>query len=141
MKKILIILSLTMLICNYTFSESSLPECEGNDIKGTFKKFKKVRKWTNCQGSFTGPNGANYTGEFYNGKFHGKGTFTAAGRKYVGEWKNHDQHGFGTYTYANGDKYVGEFKKAKYDGQGTYTYSDGRVEKGIYKKGKLITAK
>ena len=105
-----------MLFCNIALSESSLPECEGNNIKEWVKKFTKVRKWTNCYGSFTGPNGATYVGEFYKGKFHGIGTFTANGRKYVGEWKNHNQHGKGTYTYANGDKYEGEFKKGKYDG-------------------------
>jgi len=141
MKKYLLILSLSMLILNNTLAGSLLPECKGNDIKDWVKKFAKVRKWTKCHGSFTGPNGATYVGEFYKGKFHGKGTFTANGRKYIGEWKKHDQHGNGTYTYANGDKYVGEWKKAKYDGQGTYTYSDGTIEKGIFKKGKFIKEK
>ena len=140
MRNFLKVLSVVMLFCNIALSESSLPECEGNNIKAWAKKFAKVRKWTNCYGSFTGPNGATYVGEFYKGKFHGIGTFTANGRKYVGEWKNHNQHGKGTYTYANGDKYVGEWKKAKYHGTGIYTYSDGKVEKGIFRNGKLLKA-
>ena len=138
MKKIFKFLSVVMLFCNIALSESSLPECEDNNIKEWVKKFTKVRKWTNCYGSFTGPNGATYVGEFYKGKFHGMGTFTADGRKYVGEWKNHNQHGLGTYTYANGNKYVGEWKKGKYHGKGTYTYSDGKLEKGIFKNGKFL---
>tara|TARA_B110000263_G_C14989451_1_gene365311 strand:+ start:59 stop:478 length:420 start_codon:yes stop_codon:yes gene_type:complete len=138
MKKYLLILSLSMLIIDHGSANSLLPECKGNDIKAWVKKFTKVRKWTNCHGNFTGPNGAKYVGEFYKGKFHGKGTYTANGRKYVGEWKNHDQHGSGTYKYGNGDKYVGEWKKGKYHGQGIYTYSDGTIEKGTFKKGKFI---
>ena len=31
----------------------ALPECEGNDIEGAFKKFSKVRKGTNCHGNFS----------------------------------------------------------------------------------------
>ena len=164
MKKLFLYIFLITIIPNTAFSESSLPECEGNDkniSSFSVAYFNKVRKWTNCQGIVVGPKGEKYVGEFYNGNFHGHGTFSHKGRKYVGQYKKHKKHGQGTYAYANGDKYVGGWKKAKYDGQGTYTYAngdkyigtwkkgvrhgkgifisvDGKVEKGTWKKNKLV---
>jgi len=147
MKKVFLYTFLVLMSCNTAWSQSSLPECEGNDkniSSFSYKHFKKVRSWTNCYGTSVGQKGEKYVGEFYEGVFHGKGTFTHNGRKYVGEYKKHKRHGQGTYTYANGDKYVGEWKKNKYnapddsrerDGQGTYTYSDGRTYVGTWKKG------
>ena len=80
------------MISNISFSESSLPECEGNDKNiSTFsvKYFMNYRKWTNCYGTAIGPNGEIYVGEFYKGKFHGNGMFKHEGRKYVGQYKKH----------------------------------------------------
>ena len=132
------------MICNIALSQSSLPECEGNDKNiSSFSvgHFNKVRKWTNCQGTTVGPKGEKYVGEFYKGKFHGYGTFSHAGRKYVGQYENHKKHGQGTYAYANGDKYVGEWKKGLRHGKGTFTDANGEVEEGIWKKGKLVKTK
>ena len=84
-----------MMICNIASSESSLPECEGNDKNiSTFSygHFNKVRKWTNCHGTTIGPDGQIYVGEFYKGNFHGHGIYTQAGRKYVGQYKKHKRH-------------------------------------------------
>ena len=167
MKKLSSYVFLVLMLHNIALSQSSLPECEGNNkniSSFSLAHFKKARKWTNCQGTAVGPSGEKYIGEFYKGKFHGHGTFIHAGRKYVGQYKNHKKHGQGTYKYANGDEYVGEWKKAKYDGHGTYKYTNGdkyvgtwkkgvrhgngiftdtngRVEKGIWKKDKLIKQK
>ena len=149
MKKFLGILVLGLLWCNIALSQSSLPECEGNDSnlsKFSLKHFSKIRKWTNCHGTGIGPKGAKYVGEFYKGKFHGQGTFTKSGkkgtfRKYVGQYKNHKRHGQGTYIYANGDKYVGEWKKGLRNGKGTFTHSGGKIEEGIWKKDKLVAPK
>jgi len=118
-------------------TQSSLPECKGNDIKNPLKKFLKTKKWTNCHGTFLDLKGVTvYSGEFYKGDSHGYGTFNYAGRKYVGQWKNGKQHGQGTYTYVNGDKYVGEWKKGKYYGKGIYTYANGDKYVGEWKKTK-----
>ena len=106
MKKFSLYFFVTLIFCNTSFSQSSLPECEGNDnniSEFSMKHFEIVRKWTNCHGIAIGPKGAKYIGEFYKGKFHGLGTFMKDGRKYVGEYRNHKRHGEGTYTYANGD--------------------------------------
>ena len=145
MKKFLGNLILGPLTCNITLAQSSLPECEGNDIKNPLKKFAVAKKWTNCHGTMLTLKGkSGYVGEYYEGQPHGQGTFTYAGRKYVGEWKRGKQHGQGTYTYPNGDKYVGEWKKRKYNkpdngrarnGMGTYTYANGDKYVGKWKKG------
>jgi len=48
---------------------------------------------------------ATYTGEYRDGKRHGKGTMIYPdGSKYVGEWKDGLRHGHGLYIYPNGDK-------------------------------------
>jgi len=139
MKKITLCVFLVLMFCNSSLSQSLLPECEGNNIdvtKFTAEKFRKVRKWTNCHGFFTGPKGGTYEGEFFNGKFHGEGTFIKDGRKYVGQWKKHKKHGYGTYIYANGDKYVGEWISNKYFDNGTYIYANGDKYIGEWKKKK-----
>ena len=138
MKRLTLYTFLLIMFYNIAFAQSSLPECEGNDrdiSEFSYKHFMMVKKWTSCQGTWLGPKGEKYVGEFYKGKFHGKGTFAHAGRKYVGQYENHKKHGKGTYVYANGDKYVGEWKKAKYDGEGTYTYANGDKYVGGWKKG------
>ena len=118
MKFFLIISVLSLMFWNIALSQSTLPECEGNNkniFKFSTKHFLKVRKWTSCYGSTIGPKGEKYTGEFLDGNFHGNGVFVGGnGRKYVGGYKNHKRHGQGEYTYINGDKYIGEWKKHKY---------------------------
>ena len=142
MKKVSQYVFLLLVVCNIALSQSSLPECEGNDSnlsKTSLKHFSKIKKWTNCHGTAIGPKGAKYVGEFYKGKFHGQGIFSQSGRKYVGQYKNHKRHGQGTYIYANGDKYVGEWKNHKYFGQGTYIYANGDKYIGEWKKKKYNT--
>src|SRR5271157_3903855 len=81
----------------------------------------------NGEGTATRSDGAQYIGQWKDGKRHGQGTFTYAdGRKYVGEWKNGKKDGQGTLTFVEGDKYIGQFKDDNYYGQGTYTFADGR---------------
>ena len=53
-----------------------------------------------------------YEGEYKNGKFDGKGSFTFSdGRRYEGQFKNGEKHGKGTFTFPDGRKYVGEWEK------------------------------
>ena len=145
MKKFPLYIFIVLMFYNIVLAQSSLPECEGNDIKNPLKKFVKAKKWTNCHGTLLNLKGRpGYVGEFHKGQPHGQGTFTHAGRKYVGQWKYGKQHGQGTYTYPNGDKYVGEWKKGKYNkpdnqrernGMGTYIYANGDKYVGEWKKG------
>jgi hypothetical protein len=136
-----LVLGFVLFNYNVAMSQSSLPECEGNNkniSKYSRKHFDKMKKWTNCHGTAMGPKGQKYIGEFYKGKFHGQGIFRNEGREYVGQYKNHKRHGQGTYTYANGEKYVGGWKKHKYYGKGTYTYSNGDKYIGKWKKDKYF---
>ena len=137
MKKLTLYVFLFLSFFNMALTQSSLPECKGNDIKNPLKKFLKTKKWSNCHGTLLDlKKRPGYVGEFYKGQPHGQGTFTHAGRKYVGQWKYGKQHGQGTYTYPNGDKYVGEWKKGKYYGKGTYIYFNGDKYVGEWKKSK-----
>ena len=108
MKKVIAILVLGLLVCNIASTESSLPECKGDDH----------RQWTDCQGTYT--------------------YMTEGEDKYIGELKDGWEHGQGTFTLADGSKYVGEFKNDLIHGYGTATNFDGRTVKGIFKDGKLF---
>ena len=44
-----------------------------------------------------------YSGEYKNGKCHGKGKYMTPFQTYDGEWENHKKHGFGTEMYIAGD--------------------------------------
>ncbi|MBL94348.1 MAG: hypothetical protein CMF70_03495 [Magnetovibrio sp.] len=46
--------------------EKPLPQCQGIYDEAT---------WTKCFGTYIYPNGATYTGEWLNGKRHGKGVY------------------------------------------------------------------
>lgn len=53
-------------------------------------------------------NSGVYEGEFKNGKFDGKGSFTYADhRKYIGDWKNGIIEGKGIFSWPDGNKYEG----------------------------------
>ena len=52
-------------------------------------------------------NGRRYTGEFVQGKRHGKGEMTFPnGDKYTGDWNEGRRTGHGLYLFANGNRYV-----------------------------------
>lgn len=92
----------------------------------------------NGPGIYAWPNGANYTGNFLNGKFHGQGTYSwADGKKYTGGFKNDKRNGLGTYTWPNGSSYSGEWEDGKKNGYGIYTFPDGRKSIGIWENGTL----
>ena len=125
MKKFLGILVLGLLWCNSSFA---LPKCEGDDPK----------KWTNCEGSFDYKIN-KYSGEYKDGKRHGKGTsILPDGSKLVGEFKDDQPHGHGTMTLPNGVKYIGQWKDGIPNGQGTLTIPDGEKYVGEWKDGLLI---
>ena len=107
--------------------QSKLPPCQGT----------ATENWTVCFGTFTFAGGANYVGEYKDGKRNGRGAYTfASGEKYVGEFKDGEYHGQGTHTFLNGNKYVGEFKDDKRNGQGTYTFANGNKYVGGFRDGK-----
>ena len=86
MKNLLSCVFIVLIFSKISHAQSLLPECEGNNkniLEFSTKHFKKVRKWTDCQGTTVSPRGDRYIGDFKDGKFHGQGVF----------------------IYSNGDKY------------------------------------
>jgi hypothetical protein len=82
------------------------------------------------------PNG-EYTGEFLNGKEHGKGILvTSTGYRYEGEFKDGQKNGRGNCIWPNGNKYDGEFNNGVKDGKGKFYYLGGKVYDGFWKRDK-----
>ena len=85
--------------------------------------------------------GQKYVGQFSNGLFNGKGTYTwPSGQKFIGNYLNGKSNGQGTLTLADGRRYVGNFVDGRYSGQGTfYDSKGGIVHQGLWQDGKPIT--
>ena len=80
----------------------ALPNCPSDQTK----------RYHNCFGTYTWPNGEKYVGEWENGERHGYGKFSYFdGDVYVGEWRLGQHHGHGSLTRADGTKSIGEWKK------------------------------
>ena len=91
------------------------------------------KRYHNCYGTYTWPDGNKYVGEFKEDKRNGQGTFTFLnGSKYVGEFKDGKMQGQGTYTWVDGNKYVGNMMDNKLYGQGTYTFANGDTYAGSF---------
>jgi len=100
---------------------------------------------------------ARYVGEFFNGLYHGEGTFewpdrahvyrgqwqfgemsgkgtltTSTGSVYSGEFHAGNMEGRGSMTFITNDQYVGEFKESMFNGLGTYMWSCGTVLVGVF---------
>ena len=88
----------------------------------------------NGKGTFTYSDGATYRGEFLNGKESGMGEFNCweHGSNYKGEFRNGEKHGFGVYQYPDGVIYEGFWKLGKRHGEGTLKYVDGKIKNGNF---------
>jgi hypothetical protein len=111
MRKLILILFL--ISTSYVFAQSKLPRCQGSDLI----------KYNNCFGEHEIHYG--YTGGVY--KLD----------KYVGEFKEGEYHGKGTFTWTSGYKYVGEYREGKKHGQGTFSDVNG-MYKGTWKDGTFV---
>lgn len=106
--------------------QSSLPPCPATS------QFS----WSHCFGTHE-ERGAKYVGEFRDGRYHGRGTYTLpGGTKYIGEFQVGKYHGQGTYTRPGGTTYVGEFQDGRYHGQGSLTSSAGERYIGEFRHDK-----
>ena len=108
--------------------KSSLPTCKGNTLK----------KWTNCLGTLHAFE-YTYTGEWKDGKVHGKGHEKwNDGREYFGEFKNDKRHGQGTAKYSDGSTYIGGWKNGKREGKGEHKFVSGIIYYGEFEDGEII---
>ena len=95
----------------------------------------------NCdsgEGTYKYSSGAEYTGQWEEGKRNGKGTNKySSGAVYTGEWKEDKQDGpGGTFTSSKGTVYTGEFKDNRLlNGQVIYKLSNGNSRYGEWKNG------
>ena len=65
-----------------------------------------------------------YSGNFKNGKKHGKGMLTYPdGARYEGNWHKDKRQGQGRYFYPNRDMYEGNWGNDQKNGTGTYTHA------------------
>ena len=93
-----------------------------------------------------------YTGEWYDGKYHGKGLFKrewpaegdpakTESQFYDGQWQQGDMSGYGMFKWPSGNIYEGEWLANRRHGQGKITDSIGRVPKqGSWQMGKYVGA-
>ena len=93
MKKIILVLFFNLIFVATSYAQNKLPPCK-KDIDST--------KFDNCYGSAQEENNFAYIGEWKNGNFHGKGTYTRFDkslkypmqiRKHEGEFKFGKPHG------------------------------------------------
>jgi len=103
-----------------TDAKPRLPACKGVNIQ----------KWSDCEGTYTYPNGNIYWGEFKNSQRHGLGKIRilAKGKSdalsirsevpatYVGQFRNNKISGFGVWSLDSGERFEGEFLDNIYKG-------------------------
>lgn len=78
-------------------------------------------------------NGATYTGQFLDGKYHGLGVYVwPTGKKFVGRWEQGVKNGHGLYTWPSGKKYDGEYKNGMKHGYGRMQWPDGQMYSGAW---------
>ena len=120
---------------NYYIGTFSNDEIEGKGIiynkdkqliyEGEFVKGKKCGYGNLIRSDF------NYSGQFKEDLFHGKGKLQIkSGLTYEGDFVDNLPEGEGTCTYENGNFYIGKFLNGRRHGDGIYFSSDGSV---IYK--------
>lgn len=74
-----------------------------------------------------------YSGDWINGKKHGKGTyvFTSTSVRYTGEW--HENFLLkGKWVFPNGNYYEGSFENNKPNGRGKWYFKNGNEISGAY---------
>ena len=139
-------------------AQNRLPPCVG----------KYISSWTGCTGQINSGTTNLYTGEFMNGKKHGRGEATISKNtgddRYVGQFREGRMHGRGTYYFSNGgkyegelshdqfngegsfdspkgDRYVGQFRNGQFSGDGLYTFANGNVvQEGVFENGEFVRA-
>jgi len=88
-------------------------------------------------GTYISPTGTRYEGEWENDGASGHGVcHYADGMKYDGQFENGERHGKGVLISPEGDRYDGQFKYDLLNGEGIYIWGDGVRSEGEFREGK-----
>jgi len=88
-------------------------------------------------GTYISPTGTRYEGEWENDEASGHGVcHYADGMKYDGQFENGERHGKGVLISPEGDRYEGQFKYDLLNGEGIYIWGDGVRSEGEFREGK-----
>lgn len=132
---------LLLAVHSVVLAQSKLEPCQGKNIKA----------WDVCVGEAVWPDARKYLGEWKNGQPHGQGTLTdSKGAQFLGEFdegrfsglqrvwgfKNGLPSGYGQYTFSDGTRYTGEWRNGLFHGLGTLKLKDGAEYRGQWKAGK-----
>ncbi len=84
---------------NHPFTDTRISDKNLRDCNSTYCESGK--------GVYNYPDGAQYIGDFQNGKPAGHGTcYYANGDKYIGYWQNHGPNGEGVFTYKSSGRKI-----------------------------------
>ena len=81
-------------------------------------------------GTYIFPDGTQWSGDFLDGKLHGKGREDRAGRIYQGGFAHGKRHGHGTLTESSGLRYEGLWRENQRFGYGGQLFADGSKYEG-----------
>ncbi|MFT6652426.1 MAG: hypothetical protein ACJAX2_002291, partial [Celeribacter sp.] len=99
---------------------------EGGLYKGTFQDGQQ-----HGTGTYSLPNGFEYTGDWVMGEIKGQGVARYPdGAVYEGAFEQGKQHGFGKITYADGGTYEGDWENGIITGSGAAHYASGITYEG-----------
>ncbi|KAJ1436081.1 hypothetical protein B484DRAFT_325311 [Ochromonadaceae sp. CCMP2298] len=140
-------------------SKPVFPFVGGSNYKGSWNQDAKEGF-----GVQINPDDTKYEGEWFDNRYHGRGTLWVKkhktySRQYVGDWEDGAMEGQGVYyfsdssiyrggwsrnkksgegrfDYTNDDHYTGEWLNDLQEGFGTMSYSNGNIFEGLWVQGK-----
>eukprot|EP00746_Dinoflagellata_sp_MGD_P074512 gnl/MRDRNA2_/MRDRNA2_30088_c0_seq2.p1 gnl/MRDRNA2_/MRDRNA2_30088_c0~~gnl/MRDRNA2_/MRDRNA2_30088_c0_seq2.p1 ORF type:complete len:180 (-),score=22.26 gnl/MRDRNA2_/MRDRNA2_30088_c0_seq2:69-608(-) len=92
-----------------------------------------------AKGLATSSAGNRYTGDFLNGKQHGRGTMLLrSGNRYEGDFRHGEMHGEGTLVFKTGNRYEGQFFQGHMHGLGVMRFKDGTSYEGEFCHDRMV---
>jgi hypothetical protein len=129
---------LALVLCALSLSAQAQSKCLVLDpeLQASYSGGCKDGK---AEGPGTAKGSAVYSGEFHEGRKHGRGVKTWSwGDRYEGGFADDAKHGSGLYTWGErsafaGDRYEGGFANDKRNGYGLYVWASGDSYAGPWK--------
>ncbi len=111
---------LALVLCALSLSAQAQSKCMVLDPE-LQKSYAGGCKDGKAEGQGKAEGSAVYSGEFHEGRKHGRGvkTWPWGGDRYEGEFANDRRNGYGLYVWASGDSYAGPWKDDAVAGRAT----------------------